>query len=1033
MLRISGRPFICQACSKLPQSPPGRPRAPKLPYLVTGSGKWVATQSAKQSGQLLGQDNIPSTFIPGQEAIAKLSVRERLHYWTQENDRQKTPKMFSDSNLYATMTNSLTRTQTSKATNLANLKAGPTGSQTGSAMEFNLERDEHSIVGTDIAKPGDMVELGSSGSRMPHLAIYLGYYGDRNHFYASNGTWNMSRGFSSPFLVSNFAKPHELEPILSKLSADATLEDFEKMKEEESGPSREDAKVLIDRMDAFRAETESVYQRNLANLDAAHKLLSYRHRFRYMSLFQMADALLPNSMRVEGEVSPAALYAIHLALTRVEFGFRPISSSRALHRRDQLYEIFPQDQTDLVEKVNLLARHYIVAMARSKIPGNDDLANAWLGKFIEQARTAVKNSRKIREITPYGILKPSNGGTIPKPEWLPISKDVIQFLELWASYGLFEASARLHSNGAMILRAIGMYDDMPLNQTTAWTFLQEIGHIMPWEVPSRYKVRFPDTEIVPGAGLKRQEPSIEASRRTDIAANARQDVCSPVFCIDAASTRVIDDGISVERTEKKDEFWIHVHAADPASGIEPNSELCKYMELVPDNIYLAGHFQAMLPAELGGNDGDYASKSLIEQYSLQKDCPALTFSAKVNRRGDVLDYRIEPSTLRNVVYMGPEDVSRFCLEPQPKLARGTELAVGQKRGESDHEPERKMVLAKDLDQAQQDDVLLLYELTKAIKDKRLEKGAWPYFFPRPAVTVQFDVTQPTAGADEIAIPADPYIHVGMESSNGSALVSNSMVLAGEIAARWCAERQVSVPYRRDANMGVRDQEALAYARGELYPLIAKGIEPTMSQRAELSRLTGGIELAAQPGPYFLLGLDMYAKATSPLRRFGDLIVHWQVHAALAHERAKGGQLDPARDSDDVDAKMAFSQAQLAETLPLLQLREKLGRAVSRGASDWILMAVARAWQHDGNLPEKIVFTVDMQLREGLLGHLDLFGLEAIMDADGLDGRALIKDVKVADRFEVALADVNVHAGQILVKALGRIEAAGKQDGGATAQ
>ncbi|TQV95879.1 mitochondrial exoribonuclease Cyt-4 [Cordyceps javanica] len=941
--------------------------------------------------------------------------------------------MLSDANLYGAMSNNMSRTQVSRATNLNNLKAAPAGSQTGSATEFNLGRDEHSIVGTDTSKPGDLVELRTSSSRMPLLAIYLGYYGDRNHFYASNGSWNMSRGFSSLFTVSNFVKPAELEPLLSKLSADATVEDFEKMKEEETGPSREDAKALIEKMDAFRAEAEAVYQRNLANLDAAHKVLSTTSRARYMSLFQMANTLLPESMQVDGEVPAAALYAVHTALARNEFGFQPISSSRALHRRDQLYEVLPLNQTNIVDKVTLLVRQYTIAMSRSTLTGSDaELNKTALAKFLEQARIAVQNSRKIRKVTSFGVLQSSNGGTIPKTEWLPISRDVILFLELWASYGLFESSPRLHSNGTMILRALGAYDDMPLNQATAWTFLQEIGHIMPWEVPSRYKVRFPGTEIVPGGGLRRDEPSIEASRRPDIAAGVRQDITAAVFCIDATTTRVIDDGISVERTDVKDEFWIHIHAADPASGIKPNSELCKYMELIPDNIYLPGHFQAMLPAELGHRDVDYVSKSLVEEYSLQQDCPALTFSAKVNRHGDVLDYKIEPNTLRNVIFMEPEDVSRFCLEPRPKLSRGTELEVGQKRTGSDYVPKRKMVLAKDLDQAQKDDVLLLHELTSAIKNRRLQKGAWPYFFPRPAVSVQFDQTPPTAGADEISIPADPYIHVGMESSNGSALVSNSMVLAGEVAARWCADRQISVPYRRDAYMGAQHEEALAYAQGELYPGIREGIEPSMSQRAVLGRLTGGIELAAEPGPYFLLGLDMYAKATSPLRRFGDLLVHWQVHAALAHERATGRRLDVA--ADDLDTVLAFSRRQLADTLPLLQLREKLGRAAGRAVSDWMLMAVARALQQqqqqsEALLPERIVFTVDTRLREGLLGHLDLFGLDAIMDVDGLDGRMLVKDVRVADQFEVALSDINVHAGQILVRALRRIGPAAEQQQG----
>lgn len=954
--------------------------------------------------------------MPTAERIAEMPVRQRLHYWEQQNESQKPLKPLGDSNLYGTMSNNMSRTQTTKAADMNNLRPDATGSQNGSAMEFSLENDEHAIVGTDTSKPGDMVEIRNIGSRMPILAIYLGFFGDRNHFYGMNGLWNTSKGFSSLFTVSNFATIEEMEPVLARLPADGTLEDFERMKEEEIGPSREDAKKLIEKMDDFRAQAEAVYQRNLTKLDDAHHLLAAKDRTRYLSLFQMANVLLPQGLQVHGEVPPAALYAVHTALTRSEFGFQPLSSSRAIHRRDQLYEIFPPSQTMLVDKVAQIVREH-VAFANTAKSSAPQQGVTGLSHFLAQARTAVANSRKFREITPYGMLKPSAGGSIPKPSWHSVSYDVIMFLELWASYGAFESSPRLHSNGAMILRSLDLYNDVPLNQTTAWTFLQEIGHVMPWEVPSRYRVRFPGTDIIPGGGLERPEPSIEESRREDVAADVRQDVTAPVFCIDATATRVIDDGISVERTENSAEFWIHVHAADPASGIKPNSELCKYMELIPDNIYLPGHFQAMLPTELGDKDGDYESKSLIKQYSLHNDSLALTFSAKVNRQGEVLDYKIEPNTLRNVVYLEPEDVSRFCLEPRPREHASFEIAVGQKPDVPSYQPERQMIRTKDLDKAQQDDVLLLYELTSAIKNKRLAKGAWPYFFPRPAVTVEMNPAPP-AQEGEIAIPADPYIHVGIESSNGCAVVANSMVLAGEIAAKWCADRNIAVPYRRDASLGQNQIEALAYAKNELYPLIKKGIEPDMSQRAGLARLTGGIEVSSEPGPYFMLGIDMYAKATSPLRRFGDLLVHWQIHSALAYERATGERLDGS--TATADGQLAFPRTQLADTLPLLQLREKLGRAVSRGTSDWMRMALARAWQYDSAaLPKRMVFTVDVRLREGLLGRLDLFGLDAIMDVDGLDKCMLVNDVRVGDKFEVALAEVNVHAGQILVKALRR--------------
>jgi ribosomal protein S1 len=49
--------------------------------------------------------------------------------------------------------------------------------------------------------------------------------------------------------------------------------------------------------------------------------------------------------------------------------------------------------------------------------------------------------------------------------------------------------------------------------------------------------------------------------------------------------------------------------------------------------------------------------------------------------------------------------------------------------------------------------------------------------------------------------------------------------------------------------------------------------------------------------------------------------------------------------------------------------------------------------------------------------VDFFGLNAIMDIEGLNHKALVKDVRVGDQFEVELADVNVHSRRILVKAL----------------
>lgn len=90
------------------------------------------------------------------------------------------------------------------------------------------------------------------------------------------------------------------------------------------------------------------------------------------------------------------------------------------------------------------------------------------------------------------------------------------------------------------------------------------------------------------------------------------------------------------------------------------------------------------------------------------------------------------------------------------------------------------------------------------------------------------------------------------------------------------------------------------------------------------------------------------------------------------------------------------------------------------------MALVRAWKFEKTDLGRMVFTVDSQWRQGLMGRIDMFNLNAIMDIEGINSQVLVRNVKVGDQFEVELADVNVHSQNILVKAtkyLGHAETA----------
>ncbi|KAA3663871.1 MAG: RNB domain-containing ribonuclease [Chloroflexi bacterium] len=98
------------------------------------------------------------------------------------------------------------------------------------------------------------------------------------------------------------------------------------------------------------------------------------------------------------------------------------------------------------------------------------------------------------------------------------------------------------------------------------------------------------------------------------------------------------------------------------------------------------------------------------------------------------------------------------------------------------------------------------------------------------------------------------------------LVRDAMLMAGEAVARFAFENQIPLPYTtQDAS-----SEPLPEAS-------------TLSEFFALRRKMSPSRQSSTPGAHFGLGMGMYAQATSPLRRYLDLVVHQQLRAYLRGE------------------------------------------------------------------------------------------------------------------------------------------------------
>lgn len=126
-----------------------------------------------------------------------------------------------------------------------------------------------------------------------------------------------------------------------------------------------------------------------------------------------------------------------------------------------------------------------------------------------------------------------------------------------------------------------------------------------------------------------------------------------------------------------------------------------------------------------------------------------------------------------------------------------------------------------------------------------------------AVNIDLPETQVRVRGGEIHI--EPVLPVPARD-----VVENCMILTGEAVTRYAQERGIALPYAT--------QEA---------PDAPPGEPPrSLSGMLALRRTMKRSQYRTSPGPHSGLGLSAYSQATSPLRRYLDLVVHQQLRLHL---------------------------------------------------------------------------------------------------------------------------------------------------------
>jgi exoribonuclease-2 len=154
------------------------------------------------------------------------------------------------------------------------------------------------------------------------------------------------------------------------------------------------------------------------------------------------------------------------------------------------------------------------------------------------------------------------------------------------------------------------------------------------------------------------------------------------------------------------------------------------------------------------------------------------------------------------------------------------------------------------------------------------------------------------------------------------LVQYAMILAGEAAARFGTTRGIPLPFATQEPPDYFD-----FDEGQ-----SRSLSAMFAQRRTFRRS----QYRSVPAPHSALGLSAYAQATSPMRRYLDLVVHQQLRAYLANK--------PLLTAEQILERVGAVEAILPSTRPAEQYSER----------HWIMVYLLRRpdWRGRGVLVDK---------------------------------------------------------------------------------
>ncbi|GAA5807304.1 hypothetical protein MFLAVUS_000662 [Mucor flavus] len=542
-----------------------------------------------------------------------------------------------------------------------------------------------------------------------------------------------------------------------------------------------------------------------------------------------------------------------------------------------------------------------------------------------------------------------------------------------------------------ILKALKSYDTLFFDRSLAIRFLKEVGMFKPWDNVGLVEDAAVAGEFIWSKEAKKNEEKMNKFTTAFLSGKSNDFIQDDpyqsirhdfgdlrVYTIDDPSAKEIDDGISIEHIPGQDSPWLHVHIADPTTYISPSHELTDLMQTKVQTLYLPERHFPMLPEELSSKKFSLGSTAHTNKDGSQY---ALTFSTRLDGKGNLIDYKIRPSLVKNVVKIYYDDADKL-LQDKTKIQYDPLVDITKSfshpnsiafANQDNFAQQRESTVKEDCKK----DLLDIFELSNQHAKKRRQNGA--IFFskaspviellPSPLDLPQIDFTRSNYAS---SLPA---IRVTLDKSGYSParqMVAETMIMGGRIASKFSHENNIHIPYRTQSwnpSATTEDrrlrEEMLASRNPDTGMIELKDMVQYMS-------ILPPSTVTTKPGlPHVVMGIrDGYTRATSPLRRFLDVVVHWQIKSHLLGKK-----------------RAPFSLNHLNSLAKGIESREKqLSILQQKSIQFWVISLLDRMradgftdtmeWNCIVNMPSRTAFTElggTMEMATGTLLELGIRG------------------------------------------------------------